>query len=144
MSCLSKISPPSQPQLKATKPHIEIGPMEHVSADICHISGDDWVVIANKATGIAWLWKLASLSTCAVWDKLKKTFDAYVYPTSVSTDGGPQFGKEFDSFCNTAGIEHDTSSPYNPMSNGRAVKSMKYLILKAQEDKTDIASAWLS
>ena len=42
-------------------------------------------------------------------------------------------------FCKDQGIRHETSSPYNPMSNGlaeAAVKNCKMLLLKTTNDKS--------
>ena len=47
--------------------------------------------------------------------------------------GGPQFQGPFEEYCRARGIKHETSSPYNPRSNGHAeaaVKAANHLILK--------------
>ena len=50
------------------------------------------------------------------------------------TDGGPQFSsRKFAEFCERWGIDHISSSPHYPQSNGHAkagVKAMKTLIVK--------------
>ena len=70
-------------------------------------------------------------TTGAVTAILSTWFDDYGWPTTIRTDGGPQYRTEFSSFCRTYGIKHELSSAYNPESNGlaeSAVKSMKSLV----------------
>ena len=53
---------------------------------------------------------------------------------SCRTDGGPQFRWPFNDYCRLQGIQHETSSPYNPQSNGHAeaaIKTAKHLLLRA-------------
>jgi transposase InsO family protein len=54
---------------------------------------------------------------------------------------GPQFRGDFQKFCQENAIKHELSAPYNPESSGLAeavVKSMRALIIKCTESKTDI------
>jgi transposase InsO family protein len=59
-------------------------------------------------------------------------FADYGIPEMIVTDGGPQFKlKEFQELCEKFMINHETSSPHHPQSNGHAenaVKQMKCLI----------------
>ena len=58
----------------------------------------------------------------------------YGAPNMVMTDNGTQFtSSEFNDFCAENGIEHKTSAPYHPQSNGqveRFVDSFKRSLLK--------------
>ena len=68
----------------------------------------------------------------------------YGWPVVIRSDGGPQFRQEFAEFCKNNSISHELSSPYNPESNGlaeSAVKNLKSLVLKCNEDKTNLQSA---
>lgn len=73
--------------------------------------------------------------------KLKSIFARHGIPTIFISDNGPPFNsKEFKIFCQDWGIDHKTSSPYLPRSNGlaeRTVQTMKKLLIKAIESKSD-------
>ena len=76
-------------------------------------------------------------------DKITRIFGV---PLRCRTGGGPQFRKPFNDYCHERGILHETSSPYNPRSNGHAeaaVKAAKHLLLKtAPAEFLDALAAW--
>ena len=76
-------------------------------------------------------------------DKITRIFGV---PLVCRTDGGPQFRGPFKNYCLQRGIVHETSSPYNPRSNGHAeaaVKAAKYLLLKTKPSEFSSAlAAW--
>jgi len=81
-----------------------------------------------------------------VTNALNAWFCMFGYPTSIRTDGGPQFRGEFGRWCETKNITHELSSAYNPNSNGlaeAAVKSAKFLLEKCEESKQDFQEALL-
>ena len=52
---------------------------------------------------------------------LKDIFSIEGLPRTIVTDNGPQFiSNDFEEFCNKHGIQHITSPPYHPPSNGEA------------------------
>lgn len=63
------------------------------------------------------------------------------------SDNGPPFSsKEFSIFCENWGVEHLTSSPHLPRSNGlaeRTVQTVKKMLYKCQDDSTDCYTALL-
>ena len=57
---------------------------------------------------------------------LKDIFAIEGFPKTIVTDNGPQFSsKEFHAFCTSAGIQHLTSPPYHPPSNGEAERFVR-------------------
>ena len=60
---------------------------------------------------------------------LRQLMNMFGYLRVVFSDNGPQSRGDFTGFCQDHKIEHKTSSPGNPFSNGRA-ESAKYLIKK--------------
>ena len=67
------------------------------------------------------------IKTLSTW------FNLFGWPSSIRSDGGPQFRGEFSRFCASHAIRHEVSTPYNPKSNGLAeagVKSVKNILLK--------------
>ena len=89
-------------------------------------------------------WEVDQLTTtrCSeVIRKLKAHFGRYGSPSVVVSDNGPQFYcEEFNLFMKKWDVEHRTSSPGYPKSNGMvesAVKNAKKIISRALEDGTD-------
>lgn len=73
--------------------------------------------------------------------KLKSIFARHGIPSILMSDNGPPFNSsEFRAFCRDWGIEHKTSSPFLPRSNGlaeRSVQTVKKLLQKAFDSKSD-------
>ena len=70
-----------------------------------------------------------STSAAATIEKLRVTFATHGLPRTIVSDNGPAFtSSEFQEFTKRNGIEHLTSAPYHPASNGlaeRAVQTVK-------------------
>ncbi len=73
--------------------------------------------------------------------ELKEIFSTHGLPDQIVSDNGPSFtAQEFKMFCSANGIEHITSSPYHPATNGlaeRAVGIFKSAMVK-MSSKTSI------
>ena len=111
-------------------------PMEMISIDLFHVGRKNYVVIADRYSGYIWVEQLRDLSTKAIIKIVDTIATTYGIPMSCRTDGGPQFRGPFKDYCNSKGIVHEVSSPYNPQSNGHAeaaVKAAKHLLLKTSE-----------
>ena len=83
---------------------------------------------------------LRSLSSDAVIKVLTSWFNLFGWPSSIRSDGGPQFCGEFSRFCSSHGITHEISAPYNPKSNGLAeagVKLVKNILGKSMSSGAD-------
>ncbi|KAK2143360.1 hypothetical protein NP493_4554g00000 [Ridgeia piscesae] len=91
---------------------------------------------------------LASETSGQVIIHLKALFSRYGIPSTVMSDGGPQFASaEFQRFSEEWGFDHKMSSPYYPQSNGLAengVKVVKRLLTKAAEKGEDPYLAMLA
>ncbi|XP_037828511.1 uncharacterized protein K02A2.6-like [Lucilia sericata] len=76
-----------------------------------------------------------------VISKLKSIFSRHGIPHILVTDNGPPYNSNnFKAFCDGWGIDHKTSSPYLPRSNGlaeRSIQTIKKLMLKSYESKSD-------
>ena len=121
-------------------------PMEQISIDLFHVRGKTYMVTADRYSGYIWVELLINQSTKSVTDILDKITRIFGIPLTCRTDGGPQFRGPFKTYCQTKGITHETSSPYNPRSNGHAeaaVKAAKYLLLKTKpSDFPSALAAW--
>merc|ERR1711935_849934 len=62
-----------------------------------------------------------------------RLFNIYGLPNILRSDGARCFTFQFDEFCNSLSIDHQTSSAYNSPSNGsaeRAVRTVKNMFDK--------------
>lgn len=73
--------------------------------------------------------------------QLKSIFSRHGIPEQLISDNGPPFNSEsLKNFCSDWEIEHVTSSPYFPRSNGlaeRSIRTVKSLLKKCHETKSD-------
>ena len=72
---------------------------------------------------------------------LKSVFAEHGLGEALVSDNGPQYSsQEFAAFCKQWGIDHVTSSPLYPQSNGfieRSVQTVKNLLRKAEASEKD-------
>ena len=61
-------------------------------------------------------------------------------PRTIRSDSGPQYRSGFNNWLDEMGIVRETSSSYNPQSNGLAEKSVQDIknCIKRQTDKYDL------
>lgn len=65
-------------------------------------------------------------TSCATKQHLKKMFAQFGIPRTVVTDNGSPFvSQEFEQFLVKSGINHLTSSPYHPATNGQAERAVQ-------------------
>jgi len=81
---------------------------------------------------------LSHLTAKQVIIHCKAQFSRHGIPDVLILDNGPQFlSHEFRQFIQQYQIDHHTSSPYHPQSNGmteKAVQTAKSLMKKAKQD----------
>ena len=114
-------------------------PMELISANLFQFGNGHYLIVIDRFSNFFFTYKLSSLTSKAVIDKLRACFMIFGFPHALRTDGSLQFQTDFWAFCNTSGILHQLSSPYNSQSNGSAksgVKAVKAIMAKCQP------SAW--
>ena len=79
---------------------------------------------------------------------MKAHFSRYGIPEQLVTDNGPQFSlSKFHHFTTKWDIQHATSSPHHPQSNGKteaAVKSAKRILKKTAKTGKDPYIAMLN
>ena len=110
-------------------------PMHKVSADLAQAGGKTYLIMVDRFSGYPFVAQLSNQSTSAIVTHMLHWFRTYGFPTSIRTDGGPQFRGPFKEFCRNSGIDHENTSPYHPQSNGHAeaaVKNIKHLLQKVQ------------
>ena len=111
-------------------------PFAEVAADLFTHAGKQYLAAVDRLSGWPCVWPLRlDTSTTKVKKCLREMFVTYGVPSRLRSDGGPQFtSQEFENFVKIWDVEHQTSSPHYPQSNGLAesgaVKTMKNLVAK--------------
>ena len=99
-----------------------------------------WPGLVNDVKQYLLYHELRSLSAESVIRVLTTWFNTLGWPSSIRSDGGPQFCGDFPRFCAKNNIVHELSAPYNPRSNGLAeagVKSVKNILRKSYDCGAD-------
>ncbi|XP_055599266.1 uncharacterized protein K02A2.6-like [Uranotaenia lowii] len=97
-------------------------PMERIHIDYAGpIDGFYYLVIVDAYSKWPEVFRTRSTTTTATLDFLQETFARYGYPHTLVSDNGSQFiSAQFQQFCKEHGIQHLTTAPYHPQSNGQA------------------------
>ena len=114
--------------------------MSHVATDLYQLGTDYYLILVDRYSGFVCSEKMRSTTASAIIRQLQAWFNLLGWPKVIRSDGGPQYLSEFGKFCESKGIKHETSSPYNAQSNGlaeAAVKNAKYLLMKCKERNED-------
>ena len=122
------------------------GPMTDVGSDLFQIGHNYYIVMIDRYSNFPFVEKLTKLSTAAIIKVLTNWFNTFGWPERIRSDNGPQYRSDFDEFCQKHNIIHENSSPYYPQSNGlseSAVKQMKFLLKKVNEDLAEFSSRLL-
>ena len=121
-----KASPPAQPMLPRDIPD---GPWQDISADYMTHKGHEYLIICNAFSKYPFIYRVILKSAQSLCMCLLELISQYGPPMSLSTDNGPPFASdELAEFLTCHHIEHHTSSPHFPRSNGfieRQVRTIK-------------------
>ena len=120
-------------------------PFQKVGADLFELKNKNYLVVADYFSLFPEIVPLSSLTSLAIQNALKPIFSRYGCPEVLFTDNGSQFSsKEFAEFVREWNVEHHTSSPRFPQSNGlaeSAVKNAKSLITKSVHSNGEVNKA---
>jgi hypothetical protein len=127
-------------------------PFQMVSLDLFAALNQDFLITADRYSGMVYVDKLHSQTTAAVIKKLEQRFnDMATLPQTIRSDGGPCFKSgEFKTWCAGLGIAVEMSSARHAPSNGHAeasVANAKKLLLKCGKYTQDYHSRlreWLN
>ena len=97
--------------------------------------GKMWLILIDAYSKWPEVHVMTEITSKATIKQLRQIFAVQGLPEHIITDNGPQFvSKEFEVFCQLRGIQHTTTAPYHPRSNGEAerlVETFKLGINKA-------------
>ena len=112
-------------------------PWHTVGTDLFYLDGITYLLIGDYYSKFPVVRKLKNTSTRIVIEHLKQIFSEQGVPSKLISDIGPQYAaEEFGDFCKTWNVEHVTSSPLYPQSNGfieRTVQTVKNILKKARQ-----------
>lgn len=117
-------------------------PWQRMHLDMFTLYNKQFLVAIDAHTKWVECYVMEKTDSKSVLDKLSDIFCRYGLVRTLVTDNGSNFvSNEFEEFCNSNGINHLTSAPYHPASNGQAentVKSVKKalkIILKPTDNQ---------
>ena len=116
-------------------------PWKKLATDLFDYQGAQYLLITDYYRKYPIVRKLNSTTSAAVINHLKLVFAEHGIPEILVSNNGPQYNsQEFAAFCKQWGIDHVTSSPLYPQSNGfieRSVQTVKKLLRKAEASGQD-------
>ena len=135
-------------QSKCMSPDMSLGhkisafPWTKLATDIFHFEGDPYLLLVDYTSRYPILCKLTSMTAQHVIGHLKVVFSEYGWLDTIVSDNGPCYMAEaFIKIMQEYRVNHTTSSPHYPQSNGLAEKfvhTVKSLFYKAKEEGADL------
>ena len=129
-------------------PHTALGhevppvPWSKVATDIFHYKSQSYLLIVDYTSRFPIVRKLKSMSAQHVAKHFKSIFSEYGWPDTLVSDNGLCYVAEiFTNLMKEYAVNHITSSPHYPQSDGLAkkfVQIVKNLFYKARDEGTDI------
>ncbi|XP_041785511.1 uncharacterized protein K02A2.6-like [Anopheles merus] len=109
------------------------------------LEGCYFLVVVDAFSKWPEIYKTTTTTTSATISMIRNIFTRFGMPETLVSDNGPQFTSAlFVEFCNSSGIEHITTAPFHPQSNGQAerfVDTLKRALRKIQSDETSLDEA---
>lgn len=116
-------------------------PWNKIGMDLFEIKSRNYLVTIDYFSNYIEIDYLSKTSSAQVISIIKKHSSRFGIPTTIVSDGGPQFtSMEFRKFTEGWGISHITSSPNHQRANGKAesaVKVAKHLMMKCERAGSD-------
>ena len=124
---------------------IPVIPWTKLASDIFHFQNDNYLLIVDFTSRFPIIRKLKSMKAKHVARHFSEVFGEYGWPDTLLTDNGPCYAShEFKQLMLDMTVNHITSSPHYPQSNGLAekyVQIIKNLFVKAHEEGTNYQKA---
>ncbi|KAL3255538.1 hypothetical protein MRX96_017440 [Rhipicephalus microplus] len=110
-------------------------PWEAIGIDVFWVDGVNYLVVVGYYSHFFEIKNLKRTTTENITQALSQIFAPFGAPAIMRSDNGPQFASaQLKAFVKQWGSSHVTSSPYFPLSNGaagRTVQTAKQLIKKS-------------
>ena len=132
--CVKESRPAKEPLMTSTLPKY---PWQVVGTDLFELNKSNYLLAVDYFSRYPEIVKLSSTTSSGIITGLKSIFARHGVPEVLKSDNGPQYSSaEFKSFTSSYGIQHVTSSPKFPQSNGeaeRCVQTVKNLLKKSDD-----------
>ena len=116
-----------------------------LATDIVHFEGDSYLLLVDYTSRYPVICKLILMTAQNVIGHLKVIFSEYGWPDTIVSDNGLCYTTEaFTKTMQEYRVNHITSSPHYPQSNGlveKFVQTVKSLFYKAREEDADLYKA---
>ena len=117
-------------------------PWSKVVTDIFHYESQPYLLVVDYTSRFPIVRRLKSMSAQNITEQFQSIFSEYGWPDTLVSDNGPCYTAEmFTNLMKEYAMNHITSSPHYPQSNGLAekfVQIVKNLFYKAKEEGVDI------
>ena len=119
--CFAKLPSQSSNPYVTEPPSTSFGPpFAAVGLDLFEHGGNKFLICVDKWSGYPDYKKLQTLTAKAITNHLQIWFNLLGWPSTIHSEGGPQFCGYFRDWCLSNSITDKLSVPYNPKSNGLA------------------------
>ena len=121
---------------------IPLHPWTKLATDLFTFEGASYLLIVDYTSRFLVVCKVSSMTGQHVANHWQQIFSEYGWPETLISDNGPCYTVDvFISVMNAYHVNHITSSPNYPQSNGLAekyVQIVKSLFYKAKEEGKDL------
>ena len=121
---------------------VPIFPWTKLATDLFHFEGHSYLLLIDYTSQFPVMRKLTSMMAHHIANHFKQIFAEYGWPDTLISDNGPCYSsKVFKGLMTEYHVNHITSSPHYPQSNGLAkkyVQIVKNLFHKAKEEGQDL------
>ena len=121
---------------------VPIFPWTKIATDIFHFEGNSYLLLVDYTSHFPIMRKLRSMTAQHIVDHIKQIIAEYRWPKTLVLDNGPCYASEtFKGLMKEYQVNHITSLPHYPKSNGLAekyVQIIKNLFHKAKEEGQDL------
>ena len=117
-------------------------PWSKVATDIFHFESNSYLFVMGYTSRFPIVRELKSMSAQHITKHFRLIFSEYSWPNTLVSDNGPCYIAEtFTNLMKEYAVNHITSSPHYPQSNGlveKFIQIVKNLFYKAKDEGTDI------
>ena len=121
---------------------VPIFPWTKVATNLFHFEGNSYLLLVDYTSRFPVVRKLASMTAHHITNHIKQIFAEYGWPDTLVPDNRPCYAsKTFKGLMEEYQVNHITSSPHYPQSNGLAekyIQIVKNLFHKAKEEGQDL------
>ena len=137
--CLKYLRSKQKPDThSALGQEVPIFPWTKIAIDLFHFEGNSYLLLIDYTSQFPVMRKLMSMTAQHIVEHIKQIFAEYGWPDTLVSDNRLCYASEtFKQLMEEYQVNHITSSPYYPQSNGLAkkyVQIVKNLFHKAKEE----------